>query len=63
MKKMKGTRYAHIGTSWTPIMDAEIDRVEAMVLNQQARLNELSLRIQRLLGLEPEDLDLAHWGE
>ena len=63
MKKMKGTRYAHIGTSYTPALDAEIDRVEAMVLNQQARINELSLRVQRLLGLEPDNLDLEHWGE
>ena len=53
MKKFRGTRYAHIGTSYTPALDAEIDRVEAMVLNQQARINELSLRVQRLLGLEP----------
>ena len=63
MKKFKGTRYAHIGTSYTPAMDAEIDRVEAMVLNQQARINELSLRVQRLLGLDPEEIDLEHWGE
>lgn len=63
MKKFRGTRYAHIGTSYTPALDAEIDRVEAMVLNQQARINELSLRVQRLLGLEPDDLDLEHWGE
>ena len=61
MKKFRGTRYAHIGTSYTPRMDAEIDRVEAMVLNQQARINELNLRVQRLLGLDPEDLE--HWGE
>ena len=63
MKKFKGTRYAHIGTSYTPRMDAEIDRVEAMVLNQQARINELSLRVQRLLGLDPEEINLEHWGE
>lgn len=63
MKKMKGTKYAYIGTTYTPALDAEIDRVEALVLNQQARINELSLRVQRLLGLEPEDLDLTHWGE
>lgn len=63
MKKFRGTRYAHIGTSYTPALDAEIDRVEAMVLNQQARINELSLRVQRLLGLDPDDLNLEHWGE
>ena len=61
MKKFRGTKYAHIGTSYTPALDAEIDRVEALVLNQQARLSELTLRVQRLLGLEPETL--AHWGE
>ena len=44
-------------------MHAEIDRVEAMVLNQQARINELSLRVQHLLGLDPEEIDLEHWGE
>jgi len=54
MKKLRGTKYAYIGTSYTALMDAEIDRVEALVLNQQARLNELSLRAQRLLGLDPE---------
>ena len=55
MKKFRGTRYAHIGTTYTPALDAEIDRVEAMVLNQQARISELSLRVQYLLGLDPED--------
>lgn len=58
MKKFRGTKYAKIGTSYTPRLDAEIDRVEMLVLNQQARINELSLRVQRLLGLEPDD-----WGE
>ena len=54
MKKFRGTKYAHIGTSYTPALDAEIDRVEMLVLNQRARINELSLRIQHLLGLDPE---------
>jgi len=54
MKKFRGTKYAHIGTTYTPALDTEIDRVEALVLNQQARLNELPLRTQRLLGLNPE---------
>ncbi len=63
MKKFKGTKYAHIGTSYTPALDAEIDRVETLVINQQARINELSLRVQHLLGLDPEEIDLEHWGE
>lgn len=54
MKKFRGTKYAYIGTSYTTFMAAEIDRIEALVLNQQARINELELRVQRLLGLEPE---------
>ena len=54
MKKFRGTKYAHIGTSYTPTLDAEIDRVEMLVLNQQARINELSLRVQHLLGIDPE---------
>lgn len=54
MKKFRGTKYAHIGVSHTPLLDAEIDRVEALVMNQQARINELSLRVQKLLGLDPE---------
>lgn len=54
MKKFRGTKYVHIGTSYTPALDAEIDRVEMLVLNQQARINELSLRVQHLLGLDPE---------
>lgn len=61
MKKMKGTRYAHIGTSYTPALDAEIDRVEALVMNQQARISELSLRVQRLLGLDLDEV--KNWGE
>ena len=61
MKKMKGTRYAHIGTSYTPALDAEIDRVEALVMNQQARISELSLRVQNLLGLTPDEVE--NWGE
>ena len=59
MKKMKGTRYAHIGTSYTPALDAEIARVEAMVLNQQARLNEIALKVKGLYDEAPE----AHRGE
>ena len=54
MKKFHGTKYAYIGTSYTSFLDAEIDRVEMLVLNQQARINELELRVQKLLGLEPE---------
>ena len=54
MKKFRGTKYAHIGTSYSPLLDAEIDRVEMVVLNQHARINELSLRVQKLLGLDPE---------
>lgn len=60
MKKMKGTRYAHIGTSWTPIMDAEIAKLEAAVLNQQARLDEAILKVK---GWLREGEDFAHWGE
>jgi len=60
MKKMKGTHYAHIGTSYTPAMDAEIAKLEAAVLNQQARLNAIALKVKDLYG---EDLDLEHWGE
>lgn len=58
MKKFKGTRYAHIGTSYTPRMDAEIAKVEAMVMAQQARLVEITERVEDLLGT-----DLEHWGE
>lgn len=54
MKKFRGTKYVNISTSHTPLLDAEIDRVEMLVLNQQARISELELRVQRLLGLEPE---------
>lgn len=57
MKKFRGTKFAHIGTSYTPLLDAEIDRVEMLVLNQQARINELSLRVQWLLGIDNPELD------
>ena len=56
MKKFRGTKFAHIGTSYTPALDAEIDRVEALVMNQQARINELNLRVQKLLGFDPEQV-------
>ena len=50
MKKVHGTRYAHIGTSYTTALDAEIAKVEAAVLNQQARLNEIALMLKRAGG-------------
>ena len=58
MKKFKGTKFAHIGTSYTPALDAEIAKVEAMVMAQQARLVEITERVEDLLGI-----DLEHWGE
>ena len=58
MKKFKGTKFAHIGTSYTPTLDAEIAKVEAMVMAQQARLVEITERVEDLLGT-----DLEHWGE
>lgn len=58
MKKFKGTKYAHIGTSYTPALDAEIAKVEAMVMAQQARLDAIAERVEDLLGT-----DLEHWGE
>jgi hypothetical protein len=58
MKKFKGTRYAHIGTSYTPALDAEIAKVEAMVMAQQAQLVAITERVEDLLGT-----DLEHWGE
>ena len=62
MKKFRGTRYAHIGTSYTPAMDAEIAKLEAAILNRRARLNAIALKIQNLYG-ENLELDLEHWGE
>ena len=50
MKKMKNTKYAHIGTSYTPLMDAEIDKLENAVLNRQARLNEMILKLRKELA-------------
>jgi len=58
MKKFKGTKFAHIGTSYTPALDAEIAKVEAMIMAQQARLVEITERVEDLLGT-----DLEHWGE
>jgi hypothetical protein len=58
MKKFKGTKYAHIGTSYTPALDAEIAKVEVMVMAQQVRLVEITERVEDLLGT-----DLEHWGE
>ena len=58
MKKFKGTKYAHIGTSYTPLLDAEIAKLESAVLNQQARRVVITERVEDLLGT-----DLEHWGE
>lgn len=60
MKKIKGTRYAHIGASYTPRLDAEIAKVEGMVLNQQARLHEIALKVKGLYG---KNIDLSQWDE
>lgn len=62
MKKMKNTRYAHIGTSYTPRMDAEIDRLEAAVLAREVHLNEMFL-ILKIKGLLDEGENFTHWGE
>lgn len=52
MKKIKNTKYAHIGVSYTPRLDAEIAKVEAAILNQQARLNEIARQAAKLSGRE-----------
>lgn len=49
MKKIKGTRYAHIGFSYHPTLEAEINRLEAQVLNQEARLTRIILELNKLL--------------
>ena len=54
MKKFRGTKYAYIGTSYNPTLEAQIDHLAMLVQNQQVRLGDLSVRIQRLLGLDPE---------
>ena len=59
MKKFRGTKFAHIGTTYTPTLEAEIAKVGAAVLNQQARLHEIALRVAEVSG----DIDLAHFGE
>lgn len=41
MKKFKGTKCAHIGTSYTPIRDAEINKIEAEIKARQARLDAM----------------------
>jgi len=41
MKKFKSTKYAHIGTSYTPIRDAEINKIEAEIKARQARLDAM----------------------
>ena len=58
MKKFKGTKFAHIGISYTPALDAEIAKVEAMVMAQPARLVEITERVGALLGT-----NLEPWGE
>lgn len=50
MKKFRDTKFAHIGPSYTPILDAKFAEIEAELLNQQVRLNEIELRIKKLLN-------------
>ena len=57
MKKFRGTKYAHIGTSYTPILNAKFAEIETALLGQQARFNEIELRILHLLGLDHPEQD------
>lgn len=50
MKKFKGTKFAHIGTSYSPLWDAEIAKVENAVLNQQSRLYKMQLKVKNLFN-------------
>lgn len=59
MKKFRGTKFARIGVSYTPRLDAEIARLEAAVLAREARLTAALLEAKNLLG----ENDFSHWGE
>ena len=50
MKKIKNTRNAYVGTTYSTQMNAEINRVEEMILAQQARLDEIERLIKALKG-------------
>ena len=52
MKKIKGTKHAHVGTSYTPIRDAKIDALQADIIARQARIDELLKKIKELLDYE-----------
>lgn len=54
MKKMKGTKHAHIGKTYHDLRDADIDRMEMAVLNQQARLNAAILMLKKVYGDEAD---------
>ena len=59
MKKFRGTKFARVGVSYTPWLDAEIARLEAAVLAREARLTAALLEVKSLLGEE----DFSNWGE
>ena len=49
MKKIKGTRYAHIGTSYNPTLEEKIATLEKNLTYQNARMIEMIEQVKRMI--------------
>ena len=49
MKKIKGTRYAHIGTSYSPTLEEKINALEKNLTYQNARMIEMIEQVKRMI--------------
>ncbi len=52
MKKLHGTKHAHIGTSYTPILDAKFDAIQAELRARDARLLALMAKVKKMMDEE-----------
>lgn len=50
MKKIKGTRYAHVGSSYRPQLDAMFDKMDKMIEEKNKRLDEIEKMLKKLMG-------------
>lgn len=48
MKKIKGTRYAHVGTTYHPTLLKYIDKLETSAIKHLAEVEEMIRRARKL---------------
>lgn len=49
MKKIKGTHYAHIGTSYNPTLEEKINALKKNLTYQNARMIEMIEQVKRMI--------------